>query len=147
MVAGVHLEGPLAPCEVEHGHGGAVQARCDGRLVEADVAADVGVERLVDGLLDGESQEDADPLPGLWQFGHGFQLFGSEDGPRDRGTCRRDLLEIDTQRPVPVVGDHGDRQRALVRNAPGKTLGQLGCSARVRQDRRQRAAELFSGAS
>jgi len=94
--------------------GTAVQPQGDPGFLEADEAAQVGMQRLVDGLLQSEAQQDGDPATLAGQPVHELELFGSQDLAGDGRTGRRQVLQIHAQRTVHFAGSQSHREAPLV---------------------------------
>src|SRR6185436_8666803 len=143
---GEPVAGVLAPAGLDRQRqrvrdraGGAVEIELD--LGEGDVAPEVRVDGLVDGLLDREAQRDRAPAALAVEVGEEGLLAGGQDAARDVEARRGGVLEIDAE-PA-GAGGGGDRggEGALVADRADPAGGQDRRAAIVGEDRRVEVAE------
>lgn len=121
--------------------GVAVDPGEDSGLHEVDVSPVFWGKCFVDGFLDREADEGADPPTVCRESGDTLNLLGAQHPRLDAFSRRREILKIDTEASVLVARDQRDGHVAFVADGDAEILSGGRSPPRVGQDRRSAAAE------
>jgi len=114
-------------------------------LFKVDVAPVPWGKCLVDGFLDREAKQGADP-PTVWRERRdSLHLFGTQNPRLDAFTSWREVLKIDAEAAMLMARDQRDSHVSLVADGDAEILPGGGSTPWIGQDRWSAAAEHLKG--
>jgi hypothetical protein len=122
-MAKLNEQGPAWGFWQPGGFGRAVGPHDQGDLVEFDIATDEGVNRLVEGLLEAEVDDEGHGATLGREAEQGLQLRGVQDSVREVLPWGEQILHIDACLPSRSEGHEAHGEIALVGDRQGEPPG------------------------